>query len=68
ASYQQCLLPLLCLFDYGNCDVFCSVSFIVLRFEVCVMASSFDVPGYFYPNACLGEFLLVEKANCPADC
>jgi len=33
-----------------------------------VMASSFDVPGYFYPNACLGEFLLVEKANCPADC
>ncbi len=26
------------------------------------MASSFDVPGYFYPNACLGEFLLVEKA------
>ena len=32
------------------------------------MASSFDVPGYFYPNACLGEFLLVEKANCPADC
>lgn len=27
------------------------------------MASSFDVPGYFYPNACLGEFLLVEKSQ-----
>lgn len=29
------------------------------------MASSFDVPGYFYPNACLGEFLLVEKPTVP---